>query len=135
MYYDKLKKHPAMNQTPPGGHRHFALAKVGKETYIGWNNYKTRPQISYLKEDGYIVRMYHAETHVLYKIPKNKRKKAKIYVTRMSKRGCLTYSKPCNGCLFTLIEQGVKIQNIWYTDYSGNWVQMKPEDLGEINAK
>ena len=79
--------------------------------------------------------MYHAETHVLYKIPKSKRKKAKIYVARMSKRGCFTYSKPCSGCLFTLIEQGVKIQNIWYTDHYGDWVQMKPEDLGEIDAK
>lgn len=131
MYYEKLIKHPAMKLEPPGGHRHFALAKIGKTTYLGWNNYKTRPQICYVKEDGHTVRMYHAETHVLYKIPEHKRKKAVIYVTRISKRGCLAYSKPCKGCIFTLLEQGVKIQNIWYTDHSGNWVRMNSKDLGE----
>ncbi len=131
MYYEKLVKHPAMKQSPPGGHRHFAIAKVGKTTYLGWNNYKTRPQINYTKNDGHTVRMYHAETHVLYKIPPHKRKKATIYVVRMSKRGCFTYSKPCKGCLFTLLEHGVKIQNIWYTDYSGDWVQMNHKDLGD----
>ena len=124
-----------MNYRAPGGHRHFAVAKIGKETYLGWNNYKTRPQIRSVKENGHIVRMYHAETHVLFKIPPHKRKKAVIYVTRMSKRGHFTYSKPCKSCIFTLLEQGVKIQNIWYTDYNGNWIRMTNQDLGDKNVK
>ena len=135
MYYEKLINHPAMKLEPPGGHRHFAVAKIGKTTYLGWNNYKTRPQLQFRKENGTIINYHHAETHVLYKIPSHKRHKAIIYVTRMSKCGYLTYSRPCPHCIFTLLEQGVKIQNIWYTDYSSNWVQMTYKDLGDQNVK
>lgn len=135
MYYDRLVSHPAMATLPPGKQRHFAIAKIGKTTYLGWNNRKGRPQIQYRKQNGIIVNNYHAETHVLYKIPKYKRHKASFYVTRISKCGNMTYSKPCAHCIFTLLEHGVKLGNIWYTDYASNWIQMTHKDLGDQNVK
>ena len=121
MYYKRIKNHPAMTIEPPGGQRHFAFAKVGKVLYIGWNNLKTRPQLFHWKENGSSVACYHAETHVLYKIPKHKRKKAKIHVMRVKAEGRLVFSKPCRHCLATLLTEGVSMKNIFYTDHNGEW--------------
>jgi hypothetical protein len=136
LYYErKIISHPSTKIIPPGKHRHIAIAKIGKNIYWGWNNSKTRPQIQNQKEDGFIVANYHAETHLLFRIPKNKIHKAIIYVTRISKNKELTYSKPCSHCLFTLLNRGVKITNIWYTDHFGIWCQMTHADAGENNVK
>ena len=105
---------------PPGGHRHFAIAIVNKEKYIGWNNSKTNPDILRIK-DNVILAGYHAETHVLKKIPKNKRKKAKIYVMRIKKDGTLGLSKPCPHCEASLIAAGIKRKNIWYSTDEQVW--------------
>ena len=70
---------------------------------------------------------HHAETHAIYKVPKHKRKKAKIFVSRLKKGGGLTMSKPCKHCMQTLLNEGVLIKNIWYTDDDGRWLCLKNE--------
>ena len=79
------------------------------------------------KENGHTVYGYHAETHVLYKIPKNKRKHAKILVCRIRKgKGPIfTMSKPCLHCTETLLSEGVLIKNIWFTNILGEWECLK----------
>ena len=134
MYYEKLALHPAMKESPPGGHRHFAIAIVKKQRFLGWNNNKSHPKINYLKEDGYVTHVHHAETHVIWKVPPDKRAQAQIFIVRMSPRGCFANSKPCSGCLFTLLSEGVKLKNIWYTNAEGIWTNMKNEYLGEDYA-
>lgn len=103
------------------------MAKVGKQTFFGWNSYKTHPKLSRIKSNGFGIACYHAETHVLYKVPKHKRRKAKIFVSRLKKGGGLTMSKPCEHCLQTLLNEGVLIKNIWYTDHDGRWLCLKNE--------
>lgn len=134
MYYEDFASHPAMNEEAPGGFRHFALAFVRKQKFLGWNNTKTNPNINYVKQNGYVTHMHHAETHALYKVPKSKRHKVQIYVARMSPRGCFANSKPCPGCMFTLLSEGVKLRNIWYTNTEGIWTRMNEFDLGEYYA-
>ena len=112
--------HPALLINPPGGHRHFAIAIVDKQKYTGWNNRKTNPDII-RKKDGIILAGYHAETHVLKKIPKDKRGKAKIYIMRIRKDGTLGLSKPCQHCEATLLEAGIKRKNIWYSTNKQTW--------------
>lgn len=121
LYYEKLKNHPVMEVEPPGGQRHFALAVVGKRQYLGWNNSKTRPQLRRKMYDGSIIAGHHAETHVLYKVPKALIKKAKFYVCRIGKKGNLMMSKPCKHCTQTLLTSGVLAKNIWFTDKQGEW--------------
>ena len=74
-----------------------------------------------MKENGYPVACYHAETHALYKVPKEKRSKATIYVTRIRKNGKYGLSKPCEHCVRSLLTEGVKRSRIWYTDDEGTW--------------
>ena len=126
-----IKEHPAMSIEPPGGHRHFAMAKVKKRHYLGWNNKKTRPQLQRKVYDGNTIAGHHAETHVLFKIPKNKRKKAKIYVCRIGRRGNLMMSKPCNHCTTTLLTSGILAKNIWFTDQDGEWQCLEKYLTGE----
>ena len=90
--------------------------------FLGWNNYKTRPQLIRTATDGKAqIAGHHAETHVLYKIPPKKRKKAKIYVCRVTKNNLFAMSKPCSHCIATLLTEGIQKKNIWYTDSNGNW--------------
>lgn len=121
LYYERVKDHPIRKQDPPGGHRHFAMATIGKVKILGWNNKKTRPQLARIAEDGAALAGHHAEMHVLYKIPSKKRKKAKIYVMRVTKTGKITMSKPCSHCTKTLLTEGVLRKNIWYTNSLGEW--------------
>lgn len=97
------------------------MAKIGKQTFLGWNNEKTRPQLLRAMPSGEILGHYHAETHVLYKIPKHKRSQAKIYVCRLLRSGRFGMSKPCSHCLQTLLTEGILLKNIWYTNEEGAW--------------
>ena len=115
-----------MDISPPGGQRHFAFAKVGKMLYVGWNSRKTNPRLARVRPNGATVACYHAETHVLLQIPESKRKKAKIYVMRVKRGGRLTFSKPCDHCLKTLISSGILVKNIYFTDSHGKWKQHPP---------
>lgn len=94
---------------------------VNNVKYLGWNNYKTRPQLKRQMKDGTYNALYHAETHALYKVPKEKRKFAKIYVCRVTRGGKLTYSKPCSHCVLTLLTEGILARQIWFTDHDGEW--------------
>jgi hypothetical protein len=134
VYYEDFASHPAMQEQPPGGYRHFALASIKKEKFLGWNNPKTSPKINYFKQNGHITHMHHAETHAIYKVPKAKRSKVRIYIARMSPLGRFANSKPCPGCMFTLLSEGVKLKNIWYTNTEGIWTKMNKLDLGEYYA-
>ena len=78
-----------------------------------------------MSETGDIIYGYHAETHVLYRIPKEKRKLAKIYVCRTSRNGGFAMSKPCNHCITMLLKEGVSAKNIWYTNEQGKWECLK----------
>ena len=127
LYYEMIKDHPARNLKPPGGHRHFAVAVVGNKKYLGWNNYKTRPQLQRMLKDGTFSALYHAETHALYKVPKNKRSQAKIYVCRVTKGGKFTYSKPCPHCIKTLLTEGISAKQIWYTNHDGEWICLETQ--------
>lgn len=122
MYYHRIVDHPARNKKPPGGYRHFAFAQARKKsTFLGWNNKKTRPQLLRFSEDGIAIAVHHAETHVLFQIPKHLRKDAIIHVTRIRKDGTLGMSKPCAHCQAILQQEGVLFKNIWYTDSQGAW--------------
>lgn len=116
--------HPQRLKKPPGGHRHFAFAIIGKTIYIGWNNSKTRPQLLHIKKSGVAVACHHAEAHAIYKVPYSKRKDAKIYVMRIRKNGNLALSKPCSNCIRLLKEYKIKPRNIWYTDKHGKWTNL-----------
>ncbi len=121
LYYETIKYHPARMVAPPGGHRHFAMAIVGKVKYLGWNNRKTRPQLKRQMPDGSVLAGHHAETHVLYKVPKHKRKYIKLFVMRVTKSGKITMSKPCSHCVESLLTEGISEKNIWYTNHQGEW--------------
>ena len=74
-----------------------------------------------MMQDGSFNALYHAETHVLYKIPKEKRNLAKIFVCRVTKGGKLTYSRPCPHCIQALLTEGISARQIWYTNHNGDW--------------
>ena len=108
------------------------MAKVGKSTYFGWNSEKTNPKLYRVNKYGFELACFHAETHVLYKIPKAKRRKAKIFVARLKNDGSFTMSKPCLHCILHLKNEGVLKKNIWYTNHSGEWICLKKNDYLQV---
>ena len=109
---------------PEGRHKHVALILYKKERYYGWNSYKTNPRLLHQKENGYYVACYHAETHALFKVAKEKRSDITIYVARIRKDGSQGYSKPCKHCTDILLSEGVSPENIWYTTDDGMWTNL-----------
>ena len=121
-----MKDHPHFSEEdPPGNQKHFALAIVKKQTFFGWNNRKTHPKLRRTGEYGDEICGYHAETHVLYKIPEEKRRLAKIFVCRVNKKGGFAMSKPCQHCTHILLKAGIPAKNIWYTNEQGVWQCLK----------
>lgn len=70
----------------------------------------------------------HAEIDAYYKL-KNKREKYNLLVLRFSK-GELTSSRPCYNCLKTLLNSGINIQYVYYSN-KGEIMKEKFTDMLE----
>lgn len=67
----------------------------------------------------------HAEMDAVMKVPRSSRARAKVFVFRFLKNGKLSMAKPCKMCQGFLEEQGVKVQNVYFTDWNGEWQRLK----------
>lgn len=103
---------------------HYAIFfKKGKISYeqkliVGYNKSDSRDHLSSI----------HAEHNAMIKFVKlnkyrnllNHRDKVDIVVIRLSKTGLLGYSRPCKNCIVRLMNCGLSINNIYYTDINGS---------------
>lgn len=127
----------AVSNDPYPVSRVIAVARVGKNLYIGWNSSKTSPAF---------VRVYpatsstnytrHAEMHVLGKLPVNADpRKVRIYVLRLRSDSTLGIARPCDFCMRELRNFGIKDRNVYYIDYSGHWNNLGNLDTMSRNLK
>lgn len=93
-----------------------------KMVLVGWNQRKTHPSQAYYNSHRKIPiqnHFVHAEINLILqtmKMPQHLRP-TEIYVYRETKDGNLANSKPCSGCMASLITNGFK--KIWYTHENG----------------
>lgn len=129
MYYNSLRDHPNLTcKNPPGGQRHFAFGFYNKQKILGYNKDKTHPRFTWTSRRGVFVSSIHAEMDLLLKVPKANYKVLKVFVTRLNlinNEIVAGNSKPCKYCYKFLLEAGVKLKNIYYTDSNANWRCLK----------
>lgn len=92
-----------------------------KQCYYGFNSAKSHPGFVYHK-GGVELSSHHAEFDLLKRVPQDVLPSLKVYVCRVNKHGELTMAKPCGACEEQLRRAGVR--QIFYTDYSGDWVEL-----------
>ena len=119
MYYLNKARDIALNNR----HTYHLVAwtKVGSSTVFGTNSERCSTKFERTHPDGTKGFHLHAEMDLIRKFKPGTVKE--ITVTRFSKRGRLTMSKPCEYCQRFLREHGVKKVN--YTDWDGKWNIMK----------
>lgn len=103
-----------------------AIAKVGRTKWFGYNNAKSHPRARRKFRDGEMgCCPIHAEMDALMKVPRASRERAKLFVFRFLKDGTLSMAKPCEMCQSFLEAEGVKLSNIYFTDWNGEWKNLK----------
>lgn len=108
----------------PGNQRHVAIARVGKNLFVGINKKKTHPLGIAIRRDVEVQIGIHAELDALLQVPESRRERAQLFVARLTPNNHLTYSKPCDRCMEIIRQFGVRLKNVFYTDYSGRWVRL-----------
>ena len=96
------------------------LWRNGRVVKVGENTNKTHPKFKRQYDDGTWASHMHAEMNVLrFAKPGDN-----IEVLRVKKDGeTLTMAKPCKLCFAALNEHGIK--KVRYTNWEGEWVEMK----------
>ena len=82
------------------------------KTSVGWNSYKTHPNLRH-----YEYPCLHAEAHAMIKFGLDNCNGCDILVTRILRNGSLTMAKPCNECQQLMRTYGIR--NTYYTDWQG----------------
>lgn len=101
-----------------------AIVKLCNSVWFAHNSYRTHPQMKRSFANGNDSYCCHAELNALAKVPRQSRNKVQLYVFRVLRNGTLTMGKPCTICQKYLFYQGVKQNNIYYTDWNGDWQRM-----------
>jgi hypothetical protein len=98
-----------------------AWAKRGSSIVYGTNSSRCSTRFRRVHPDGTEGFHLHAEMDLIRRFKPGEI--SEVTVTRFSKRGNLTMSKPCLYCQKFLREHGVR--KVYYTDWNGKWNTMK----------
>lgn len=103
----------------------ICVAKIGSSLFVGWNSEKTSPSFRRSYPCGTIDCQRHAEMHVINQIPRGScHKNIKIFIVRKTKDGSLSMAKPCHHCQQKLKNAGIDARNIYFTNWSGEWIKL-----------
>lgn len=114
----------ALSQERPAKKYLVCVALVGKTRWIGANNSKSHPNFVRESEKGDLSSI-HAEIDAIVKVPRDARKKIKLFVFRFLKDGSVSMAKPCDECVKMLKREGVKMRNIWFSNWDGKMERME----------
>lgn len=99
--------------------RHFAfLLDKSKILNIGWNSYKSHPEIQ-RRHYPKFTKGLHSETNCLLYSRRASYKGLMLAVLRINWNGELDYSHPCPSCLNMIRDVGIK--DVWFTTKTGGW--------------
>lgn len=107
-------------QERPG--KTVCLIQVGKRWVIGENAPKTSPKLRRTFPDGQSTYGTHAEDRALQLASRSGGKIRRVIVLRWTKRGTLSMARPCRHCEARLRLAGVKMRDLWYSDWNGEVV-------------
>lgn len=103
---------------------------VGNTVFMGYNRVdKTDPKYCFT-DKGKTFCTIHAEMAALQRAKNmgvKNFKNCRIYVTRKFGLPNQDYgmAKPCWRCAQKLFEHGFKAKNVWYTDWNGEWTNLR----------
>lgn len=99
---------------------------IGRQAIHATNDGKSSPEFRMLYEDRSVAHHGHAETRAIQKAGKRSNLSgAKVYVHRVLASGKVSMARPCKHCQEFMRRKGVKMRNVWYTNWEGAYERMR----------
>lgn len=107
----------------PGRKMVCAYAFLNKTKYFAFNNKKTHPANFKVVARG-VLCCSHAEVASVARVPRQSRERLRLFIFRFLKNGNLSMAKPCANCTSFLLNEGISLKNVFFTNWFGKWERL-----------